>query len=149
MFGELLTWAGEFRQDERSPGGAETTQAYLIPMALRAFTDDLRAWVAALPADPSLEEIAGIVADAHHGFQKIHPFKDTNGRTGRVLDLYLLWVTFGLKRASVTSSPTIEPFPTAPDEDEYYGGLQEADTYRPERLRKYYLARLRSVFAAP
>jgi Fic family protein len=38
------------------------------------------------------EAVANVMADAHHRFQMIHPFKDTNGRTGRVLDHYVLWV---------------------------------------------------------
>jgi len=27
-------------------------------------------------------DVANVIADAHHRFQWIHPFKDTNGRTG-------------------------------------------------------------------
>ncbi len=97
MFGDLLPWAGEFRRDDRGPGGKVPVPWYQVPVAVREFTDNLRVWVASLPPDPALEQLANLVADAHHKFQWIHPFQDTNGRTGRVLDLYLLWVTFGLK----------------------------------------------------
>ena len=148
MFGDLLAWAGQFRRDERGPGGIVFVPWHEVPLAVRTFTDDLRVWVASLPADPALEDIAGVVADAHHAFQRIHPFADTNGRMGRALDLYLLWATFGFKGASLESSPTIEPFPTEAEEDEYYEGLQEADAYRPERLRRYYVARIGAVFNA-
>lgn len=41
-------------------------------------------------------DVAHVIADAHHRFQWIHQFEDTNGRTGRVLDHYILRVTFGL-----------------------------------------------------
>ncbi len=146
MFGDLFAWAGEFRRDERGPGGKVPVPWHQIPVALREFTDNLRARVASLSVDPLLADIAEIVADAHHAFQKIHPFQDTNGRTGRVLDLYLLWVTFGIKGASLASSPTIEPFPSEAEEDDYYEGLQEADLYRPERLRRYYVGRIGAVF---
>ena len=142
MFGDLLPWAGTLRRDDRGPSGKVPVPWYEVPVALRNFTDDLRVWVESLPQDPTLEQIAEIVADAHHKFQLIHPFQDTNGRTGRVLDLYLLWVTFGFKGESVASSPTIEPFPTEAEENEYYDGLQEADLDRPARLRRYYTGRL-------
>jgi fido (protein-threonine AMPylation protein) len=148
MFGDILEWAGEFRTDERGPGGQVFIPWYHVAVAVRTFTDNLGAWVAALSPDPVLEELAGVMASAHHEFQRIHPFRDTNGRTGRVLDLYLLWVTFGLKKDSVASSPTIEPFPTAAEEDAYYEGLREADNHRPERLRNYYCERLAAVFEA-
>jgi fido (protein-threonine AMPylation protein) len=149
MFGELLPWAGQFRTDDRGPGGKVPVPWHQVPVAVKTFTDDLKVWVETLPTDPSLAQIADIVADAHHAFQKIHPFRDTNGRTGRVLDLFLLWITFGFKGDSPTSSPIIEPFPTAAEEDEYYEGLQEADEHRPRRLRRYYLARIGALFATP
>ena len=128
------------------PGGKVPVPWFQVPVATRVFTDNLRARVLALPDEPTLVDMAEIVADAHHGFQKIHPFRDTNGRTGRVLDLYFFWVTFGFKRSSLALSPVIEPFPTSADDDEYYEGLAEADEHRPERLRRYYLARIAQLF---
>lgn len=78
--------------------------------------------------------------------QWIHPFKDTNGRTGRVLDHYILWVTFGLHSDALETSPAIEYFPSEHHEDEYYEGLLEADLDRPERFRVFYLERLLALF---
>lgn len=146
MFGELLSWAGHFRKVDVGPAGQLWFTWAEVPMAVRNFTDDLHAWVAALPTDPSLEQIAGVVADAHHRFQRVHPFQDTNGRTGRVLDLWLLWGTFSLLGASVAASPLIEPFPDESEVDDYYAGLQEADGERPERLRAYYTRRILAAF---
>jgi hypothetical protein len=34
---------------------------------------------------------------------------------------------------------------TNPAEDEYYGGLTEADSHRPERLRTYYERRIEAA----
>ena len=81
-----------------------------------------------------------------HRFQWIHPFRDTNGRTGRVLDHYLLWVTFSLRGGNRATSPAIEYFPTEREETEYYEGLVEADLGRPARLRSFYVARLVALF---
>jgi fido (protein-threonine AMPylation protein) len=148
MYGGFLLWAGELRKEDVGPSGRVPVRWSDVPVELWKFAGDLRAWVDALPSEPSLEGIAGVVADAHHRFQWIHPFRDTNGRTGRVLDAYLLWVTFGLAGSDVQSSVFIEPFPTPAAEDEYYLGLQEADNYAPDRLRRYYVERIETAFLA-
>ncbi len=142
MFGGFLPWAGQYRRVEVGPGGVVNVPWFEVPLRMRGLADDLAAWVAALPADPSVSEVAGIVADAHHMFQWIHPFEDTNGRTGRVLDLYLVWVTFGLAKTNLEMCPMIDPFPTDGEEDEYYLGLHEADGYVGDRLRAYYTQRI-------
>ena len=95
---------------------------------------------------PEVPKIAEVVADFHHRFQWIHPFRDTNGRTGRVIDTYVLWVTFGLAGSDLASSPVIEPFPTERHEDEYYEGLAEADVGSKARLRAYYVDRIVAAF---
>lgn len=146
MFAPLLSWAGEFRKDARGPGGVEFVPWYEIPLMMRTFVDDLKAWCGALPEDPSLREVAHVIADAHHTFQRIHPFEDTNGRTGRVFDLYLLWVTFQLAGASLPESRVLVLFPTDEDEGAYYNGLASADNYRPEALRNFYERQLATAF---
>jgi fido (protein-threonine AMPylation protein) len=146
MFSGLLSWAGEFRKVDVGPSGLVNVRWFEVPTEMRKFGGDLAAWVAGLPSDPSVNQLAEVMADAHHRFQWIHPFEDTNGRTGRVLDLYLLWVTFGLAGADVTTSRLIEPFPTEIEETEYYDGLAEADAYRPDRIRGYYTARILAAF---
>ncbi len=44
-------------------------------------------------------------------------------------------------------SPIIEYFEGLIDEDEYYGGLLQADLGRPERLRNYYAKRIERALA--
>jgi hypothetical protein len=108
---------------------------------------DLAHWVLAVER-PELANVASVVADAHHRFQWIHPFQDTNGRTGRVLDHYILWVTFGLHGSTRETSPVIEYFPTEREENDYYEGLSEAYLGRPERLHSFYVRRLVALFEA-
>ncbi len=147
MFSSLLAWAGSFRTLDVGPGGIANVPWHQVPIEMKKFSDDLHVWVTSLPENPTAKQMACIISDAHHRFQWIHPFQDTNGRTGRVLDLYLLWVTFGLAGEDLSSSPLIEPFPSEADEDEYYNGLTEADGHRPDRLREYYVDRFVAAFA--
>lgn len=145
MFGDFLAWAGTTRLDDRGPGGKVPVPAHQVRVALRTFTDDLAVWVRTLPLI-DVDGMSRILADAHHRFQWIHPFQDTNGRTGRVLDHYLLWVTLGLHGATLGTSPSIEYFPSGAHEDAYYDGLAEADVGTPEKLRAFYLERLVATF---
>jgi len=145
MFGDFLSWAGTTRREDRGPGGRVPVPWHEVRLALRALSQDLAAWVAALGSIDA-EAMANVIADAHHRFQWTHPFHDTNGRTGRVLDHYLLWVTFDLHGATLETSPTLEYFPTGAQEDAYYDGLAAADAGDPAALRAYYLERLVAMF---
>ncbi len=141
MFAPLLEWAGQTRTADVGPGGKVNVPFHRVREELRKLADDFGARFAALGDDPTVEEMAIVLADTHHRFQWIHPFTDTNGRTGRVLDHFVLWSSFGLVAGAMTS-PILAYFPDATRENEYYEGLLEADLYRPERLHRYYCERL-------
>jgi len=114
-----------------------------VRIELHKLCGDLKTRVSeAIWTGATLGKIAAIVADAHHRFQWIHPFFDTNGRTGRVFDHLLLWQTFGAFGPDVQASLTLEHFPDADAEGAYFDGLLEADNGRPGRLRAYYEARI-------
>ena len=60
---------------------------------MRNLCDDLEYRLAGLPqrGDSSLQvEVVDLVAWFQHRFVKIHPFRDLNGRTARLLTSYLL-----------------------------------------------------------
>jgi fido (protein-threonine AMPylation protein) len=141
MFRDIFAWAGRTRIDERGPNGIVNVHFTQVRPQLREFTLDLAARFAAL-VEPDVRDMVELIAYAHHKFQWIHPFQDTNGRTGRVLDHYLLHVTFGLVEDDFASTRVLEYFPTEQHESAYYDGLTDADHHRPERLQAFYEERI-------
>lgn len=147
MFAPLLDWAGRTRTEDVGPGGKVSVPFTKVREELRKLAGDFGVWLEAAGQDPTLAEVAAVLADAHHRFQWVHPFLDTNGRTGRVLDHFLLWSCFGLASDSMETSPVIVYFPDERRETDYYEGLLEADLGRPERLRAYYAERLEKALS--
>ncbi len=75
LFGEVWSWAGEFRKRETNIG----IDPLHVPVQLRMLLDDARYWVKNKTYRP-LE--AG--ARFHHRMVKIHPFANGNGRHARI-----------------------------------------------------------------
>lgn len=78
---------GTFKVIQNIIGGAdfETTKPYMVPEELKKWTDDL-SW--RLDNAKNNQEKVEIIMDQHIRFEKIHPFPDGNGRTGRAL---IIW----------------------------------------------------------
>jgi len=83
-------WAGRFRDVNVQVGAHTPPPFYEVPIHMRQFCDDL---AERLRHDPgaSLRSAAEFLAWADWRFQWIHPFKDFNGRIGRVLLAALLY----------------------------------------------------------
>lgn len=148
MFEPIFAWAGQPRTEERGPGGIVNVSWPYVRSELRQRFDNLAARTAYLvPAieDVDVSSAAEVVAQAHHDFQYVHPFLDTNGRTGRVLDHYILWVTLGLRSNTFETLPVLEYFPNDDLEDEYFDGLAEADAGYSDKLIQYFAGRIYSA----
>jgi Fic-DOC domain mobile mystery protein B len=76
MFGDVWSWAGDFRLRDVNIGNL---QAHRIPIDLPALLDDVKYWVEHRTFAP--DEIA---VRLHHRLVEIHPFPNGNGRHARL-----------------------------------------------------------------
>ncbi len=76
MFGDVWTWAGEFRKTNKNIG----IDKYQIPVALKVLCDDALFWLENETYPP--EEIA---VRFKHGIVSIHCFPNGNGRHSRLM----------------------------------------------------------------
>jgi len=121
MFGDVWSWAGEFRTTQTSIG----VEANKIHQALYQLQDDLKFW----EKDWDYRDAA---VRLHHSLVKIHSFLNGNGRWARlVTDLWLLknghnvlpWGG-GINEISITRN-------------EYISALKKADNGDYEVLKQF------------
>ena len=110
---------GAFRTDQNWIGspGCKIEQATFVPPSPLQLLDHLQAWEAYL----SIEEVDAVVQAAivHAQFELIHPFKDGNGRIGRLLVPLFLFQ----KRALATPTFYVSEYLEA-NRDLYYDRLR-------------------------
>lgn len=84
---DLHEESGHFKKMENMVIGAnfEPTKPYLVPTAIKDWCDNLNYKLK--NANHSQEKLQAIL-ESHIAFEKIHPFSDGNGRTGRLLIAY-------------------------------------------------------------
>ena len=84
---DLHKEAGMFKMVENMIIGAdfESTKPYLVPTELKNWCDNLNY---KLNNSRNLQEKLSAIFESHIQFEKIHPFSDGNGRTGRLLIVY-------------------------------------------------------------
>lgn len=107
---------GNFREHEIHPfpGGMVPTTWPQIPVEVRGWLDDVCALDARSASDREL--LPELLAELHARFERIHPFLDGNGRTGRLV-LNLVLVRLGYPPAIIYKS----------DRPRYLRALRRAD----------------------
>jgi len=142
-FGHLYAWAGTPRRNDVGPGGIVYVRSFEVRVRLRELGQDFRVWYDQLSENWTLIEAAELLARTHHNFEYIHPFPDTNGRTGRLLDQFVLWVSLGIAAPTLEASPQLIHFPNPQVEGDYFAGLHDASNRRDyTKLIAYYQDRL-------
>lgn len=109
---------GSFRQHDIQafPGG-------MVPPSWVEVAAAMADWITSLSAIDSAENPIESIAAAHGDFERIHPFLDGNGRTGRLL-LNLTLVRFGYPPAVIYTR----------DRNRYLRALRKADAGDPGPL---------------
>jgi fido (protein-threonine AMPylation protein) len=127
-------WAGRLRDVNVKVGTHTPPPFYEVPVHMRQYCDDLATRLSHTEKKKDVKEIAELLAWADWRFQWIHPFKDFNGRAGRILLTALL---FKLKL------PPAETASTEPKKkDEYLNALRSADTGDLSALTQIWINRL-------
>lgn len=92
-FGEIFPdWAGRFRTIQVEFSGKEAPKYYQVPELITHLCDDLNERMKLLPKvdnDMYVGRVLDVLAWFQHRFVWIHPFNDYNGRTARMLTIFL------------------------------------------------------------
>ncbi|MBV1928601.1 MAG: Fic family protein, partial [Gammaproteobacteria bacterium] len=110
---------GQFRIDQNWIGkaGCSIEQASFVPPAPLQLPNFLQAWEAYMDFDDS--DFLLQAAVVHAQFELLHPFKDGNGRIGRILIPLFLYQKKALSEPMFYLSEYLEA-----NRDEYYQGLK-------------------------
>ncbi len=131
-------WAGRFR-DVNVAVGTHTPPSYFeVPIHVHRYCDDLAARLSFAARKQDIEMFAETLAFADWRFQWIHPFKDFNGRVGRIL---LSAVLFKLKLPP-TETASVEP----EEKERYLKALRDADGGDMSLLTTIWIERLSKAF---
>ena len=127
-------WAGRFRDVNVQVGSHTPPQFYEVPVYVRLYCDDLNTRFSHIIKGKDAEDIAGLLAWADWRFQWIHPFKDFNGRIGRIL---LSAILFKLKLPPVETA-SVEP----KERRRYLEALRSADSGNMTPLIQIWMERI-------
>lgn len=134
-FGRFVDWAGKFRDCDVQIGDHEAPPFYKVPILVRDYCADLETRLSRHAEPLPDESLIGALAFAEGRFLFIHPFRDFNGRTARMLLLALL-VRLNLPPVSLV--PT-----TGRERKRYLAALAAADQHDFRELETIWADRLR------
>jgi Fic family protein len=132
--GSLFDWAGRFRDVGVMAVQHTPPPFYEVPVYMRQYCDDLSTRLSNIEKTKDIEKIAELLAWADWRFQWIHPFKDFNGRVGRIILTALL---FKLKLPPAETA-SFEP----KEREEYLKALRIADNGDLSALIQVWINRL-------
>lgn len=121
MFGKVWTWAGRYRTRETDIGVSPAG----IGVAVRQLVDDALAWIEYATYEPDESAVR-----FHHRLVAIHPFRNGNGRHGRVAADYLA-LSLGRRRFTWGAGLNVD---TPSLRRRYRVALQDADRGDVARL---------------
>ena len=139
-FGHLYDWAGHWRTQVPNVGAYLPPPAPRVPQLLYEFIDELRHRQAQLPEVPTDEQVAALLAYAHHRLVAIHPYTNGNGRTARLFT-NLLAYNYGYQDVVLYHREN------GAGRTEYLQAIRHADAYDLGPLQALISAQLRPLGA--
>lgn len=137
-FGQLYDWAGQWRRTVPNVGAYWPPAADRVPMLLYEFIDELRHREQQLAPTPSPDDVAQLLAYAHHRLVAIHPFVNGNGRTARLFT-DLLAYSHGYQEVILYQREPGE------GREKYLRAIRQADDYDLRGLQALISAQLRKL----
>lgn len=131
MFGDVWTWAGQFRRRDLNLGCAWTQ----IQERTYNLLDDLRLW------EEQGRDLVEQASDLHHRAVQIHPFINGNGRWARMLTNPWLMV----HGSPDVAWPEQAIGAISPARDDYLNALKAADQADLDPLTRMHRAKLRKA----
>ena len=135
-FGQLYEWAGRWRRTLPNVGAYLPPAAERVPQLPYEFIDELRHRQRQLALMPTTEEVAHLLAYAHHRLVAIHAFTNGNGRTARLFT-NLLAYHYGYQEVVL--------YQRAPGagREQYLQAIRQADDYDLRSLQRLISEQLR------
>ena len=110
FLGHIYKWAGQYRTVELEKAGFRWPPAHLVAANMAAFERDVLS--VRTPCVPGLlDRVAEDIAIVHAEFLVIHPFRDGNGRLGRLVsDLMALQADYPTLDLGITRMEDVERY---------------------------------------
>jgi cell filamentation protein len=137
-FGHVYDWAGQWRRTVPNVGAYVPPAATRVLQLLYEFADEVRFRQQQLPVEPTLAQLAALLAYAHHRLVAIHPFTNGNGRTARLVT-DLLAYNYGYQAVVLYQREEGDA------RTRYLAAIRQADAYDLRSLQQLISVQLRPL----